>query len=190
VSNFEFVFSLLVILLGLALAEVLGGAARVAKRRPKLAVGWATGLLAAWVCEEIVLFWRVARRAQDTIDTSPATLFAGFAITALYYFAGALVFPEKLEGRASLDDYFMEEKAKVIGAVLGAYALAYALRPAVMGWASWAWMSWLDWVIIVLLFAAGIAAILTRRLKVATALLAFLVLLDLSDPIEWLIWPH
>lgn len=189
-SSFEFVFTLLVILLGLALAEVLGGAARVIKRRPRIAIGWATGLLAAWACEEIVLFWRVVWRARGSIDDSPATLFAGFAITALYYFAGALVFPDELKGRTSLDDYFLQDKAKVIGSLLGAYALAQLLRPAAMGWASWSFMGWIDWAVLVLLFAAGIAALLTRRLGVATALLAFLVLLDLSDPIEWLIWPH
>ena len=43
-SNFEFVFSLLVILLSLALAEVLGGLARVTKRR-KVAIGCLTVLV-------------------------------------------------------------------------------------------------------------------------------------------------
>lgn len=189
-SNFEFVFSLLAILLGLALGEVLGGVARVIKRRPRLAIGWATGLLAAWTCEEIVLFWRVVWRARATIDDSPATLFAGFAITALYYFAGALVFPDAMDERVSLDSYFMEEKAKAIGALLAAYAAAFLLRPALMGKASWSFMGWVDWVVLAVLFAAGAAALLTKRLKIATALLALLVLLDLSDPIEWLIWPH
>jgi hypothetical protein len=36
-SNFEFLFSLLVILLGLGLGHVLGGLASVVKRRPPLA---------------------------------------------------------------------------------------------------------------------------------------------------------
>ncbi len=38
---------------------------------------------------------------------------------------------------APLDDYFMEEKAKVIGAILIAVALSSVLRPAVMGRAGW-----------------------------------------------------
>lgn len=189
-TNFEFVFSLLVILLGLALAEVLGGLARVVKRRPRLAVGWATGLLAVWACEEIVLFWRVVWRARATLDDSPATLFGGFAITALYYFAGALVFPDELNGRAGLDSYFLEEKGKVIGALLSALAFAYLLRPAVMGWTSWTFMGWFDWVSMALLFVLGGTAMVTNRLNVATGLLAALVVLDLIDPVEWIIWPH
>ena len=62
-TNFEFVFSLLVILLGLGLAEVFGGLARVVKERPRVQIGWATGLLAtwqstAWVGAEAGLFKR------------------------------------------------------------------------------------------------------------------------------------
>ena len=124
-TNFEFVFSLLAILLGLALAEVLGGLARMLKQRPRVPIGWATGLLATWTILETVLFWRVAWRARDALpDTSPALL-VGFVITALYYFAAALVFPDELSGRETLDDYFMAEKAKSIGAVYAAGAIAY-----------------------------------------------------------------
>ncbi len=47
-SNFEFVFSLLVILLSFALAEVLGGLARVVKRSPRIRIGWASSLIATW----------------------------------------------------------------------------------------------------------------------------------------------
>jgi hypothetical protein len=54
-TSFEFVFSLLVILLGLALGQLLTGLARVVKR-PGLRLGWATGLLAFWVMGETVVF--------------------------------------------------------------------------------------------------------------------------------------
>ena len=73
-SNFEFVFSLLVILLGLALAEVLGGLARVLKRRPRIRVGWATALIATWTTTETVLFWRVVWRARNTLPDKSAVL--------------------------------------------------------------------------------------------------------------------
>ena len=41
-SNFEFVFSLLVIILGLGLTAIFSGFARVTKARPKVQIGWAT----------------------------------------------------------------------------------------------------------------------------------------------------
>jgi hypothetical protein len=188
-SNFEFVFSLLAILLGLALAEVLGGLARVIKRRPRLKIGWATGLLASWATLEIVLFWRVAWRARDYLpDTSPALL-TGFAITGLYYFAGALLFPEDIAERDTLDDYFMQEKAKVIGALLAAAIIAYGARPAVMGAASWSYMIWFDYLALTSGLIAGLLAIFTRRKGVAIACLGVLVLIDTLDPIQTIFWP-
>src|SRR3954453_18655713 len=107
-SNFEFVFSLLVILLGLGLGEVFGGLARVVKARPRVRIGWATGLLATWTITRTVLFWRVIWRTRDALPDASASLLAGTLICGLYYFAGALVFPDSLEDRNSLDDYFME----------------------------------------------------------------------------------
>ncbi len=189
-SSFEFVFSLLAILLGLALAEVLGGLARVIKRRPRVRIGWGMGLLTTWSITEIVLFWRVAWRARNYLpDTSPALL-AGFAITALYYFAGALLWPEELDRRDSLDDWFMQEKAKVIGALIAANTLAYGLRPLIMGRASWAYMEWFDVASLTGLTIAAIVAIVTKRRGVAIACLAVLVAIDALDPVEAILWPN
>lgn len=189
-TNFEFVFSLLGILLGLALAEILHGLARVVKRRPILRIGWATGLLAAWALLEIVLFWRVAWRARDYLpDTSPALL-VGFVITALYYFAGALLFPADLEMRETLDDYFMQEKAKVVGALFAAAVIAYVARPAVMGNASWSYMTWFDVTALSSMFVAALGAIVTRNRHVAIACLGVLVLFDALDPVQAIFWPN
>ena len=188
-TNFEFVFSLLAILLGLALAEVLGGLARVVKRRPAVRLGWPTGLLSTWAILEIVLFWRVAWRARDYLpDTSPALL-VGFAITALYYFAGALIFPEDLGQRETLDDYFMQAKAKVVGALLAAAVIAYGARPLVMGAASWSYMTWFDVTALSCLFVGAVVAIITKKRRVAIASLAILVLIDALDPIQTIFWP-
>jgi hypothetical protein len=178
-TNFEFVFSLLVILLGLGLAEVFGGLARVVKERPPVRIGWATGLLATWTIMRTVLFWRVIWRTRDALPDVSAALLAGTLICGLYYFAGALVFPTKLEGRTSLDDYFAQEKSKAIGALLAAMALAYGLRPAVLGWASWSYMTWLDWIGLAIIFSAGLVAMLTKRRGVAIASLSVLVGWDL-----------
>jgi hypothetical protein len=189
-TNFEFVFSLLGILLGLALAEVLGGLARVVKRRPTLRLGTPTALLASWAILEIVLFWRVAWRTRDFLpDTSPALL-VGFAITALYYFAGALLFPDDLELRETLDDYFMQEKAKVVGALLAAAVIAYGARPLVMGPASWSYMTWFDLTALASMFVSAVVAILTKERRVAVASLSILVLIDVLDPIQTIFWPN
>jgi hypothetical protein len=189
-TNFEFVFSLLAILLGLALAEVLGGFARVLKHWPRVQIGWATGLLATWTILEIVLFWRVAWRARDALpDTSPALL-VGFAITALYYFAAALVFPSDLEERETLDDYFLQEKRRVIGALLAASVIAYGTRPLIMGAASWSYMTWFDATALTSMFVASLVAIFTKSRALAIGALVVLVLFDALDPIQTIFWPN
>jgi len=190
VSNFEFVFSLLVILLSLALAEVLGGLARVVKRRPRIRIGWPTALLATWVTTETVLFWRVVWRARNALTDQSAVLFAGFIVTACCYFAAALVFPDDLDGRTDLDDYFAQEKGKVIGALLAANLLAFGLRPFAMGWASWSYIEWWGWVLLSLVFVAGIAAIVAKRPAVVIGCLWVLVAIDLLDPVESILVPN
>ena len=188
-SNFEFVFSLLAIILGLGLAQVLGGLASAVKRRPGLKIGWGTGLLATWVTTETVIFWEIIWRARDVLPNDSVALFPGVAVTALYYFAAALVFPDDLDRRASLDDYFMREKAKAIGAILAALALAFAWRRAAMGPDAWAAIPWYAWASMAIIYVAGPAAILTRRRGIAIAALTVLVVTDLLDPIESILWP-
>lgn len=182
-SSFEFVFSLLVILLGLGLGQLLTGLARVVKR-PGLRLGWATGLLAAWVISETIIFWRIIWRTRDVLPDTSTALFAGFTVTGLYFFAASLVFPDEIEGRTDLDDYFMAEKAKVIGAVLAAIALAFLFRSAIMGWASWSVLTWIDWVSLALIYMLGTMAMLTKRIRVAIACLAILV-----APVDLLLEP-
>ena len=174
-TNFAFVFSLLAIILGLGLAEVFGGLARAVKARPKVRIGWATGLLAVWTIARTALFWRFIWRTRDTFPDSSASLLGGVFICGLYYFAGALVFPDEMEGRTDLDAYFMQEKAKAIGALLAGTALAYALRPEIIGWASWSYMDWLDWTGLVIIFGAGSLAMLTKHRSLAIGSLALLV---------------
>jgi hypothetical protein len=187
-SNFEFLFSLLVILLGLGLGHVLGGLASVVKRRPELSIGWGSGLLAAWVMAETVIFWRIIWRARDALPDTSAALFAGFAITALYFFAGALVFPDDLDGRTSLEDHFVQVKAKVIGAILAAVALSLTLRHLVLGNASWTVLTVFDWASLTMIYVLGPVAMLTKRAKIAIACLAVLVALDLIEPVGSLLW--
>jgi len=188
-TNFDFAFSLFVILLGLGLTEVFSGLARAVKARPKVRIGWATGLLATWIIMRTTLFWRFIWRTRVAFPDSSAALLAGVAICGLMYFAAALVFPNERQHHTSLDDYFMQEKTKAIGALLAGTALAYALRPALLGWASWSYMTWLDWLGLAVIFGGGAIAMLTRRRGMAIAALAVLVAENVLGPVARAIWP-
>ena len=187
-TNFDFAFSLFAILLGLGLAEVFGGLARALKARPRVRIGWATALLATWTVMRTALFWRLIWRTRNAFPDSSAALLAGVLICGLFYFAGALVFPDALEGRTGLDDYFMQDKAKAIGALLAADALAYALRPLILGWASWSYMKWLDWLGLAIIFGVGSVAMLTKRRGLAIGSLAVLVADGLFESAARAIW--
>ena len=189
-TNFEFVFSLLVIMLGLGLSQVLSGLAGVVRRRPKLKVGWGTGLLATWVTCETVIFWEMFWRLRNALPWVTPALFAGLAMTGLYFFAGSLVFPDDLADRETLDSYFMQEKARVIGAILLAIVLSYAFRAAVWPWSSWQKLPGYIWVELAIIYVGGFVAAVTKRREVAIACLAVMVVVDLFDPIGTLIWPN
>ena len=135
-----------------------------------------------------LLLWRVIWRTRETLPDTSVSLLAGALICGLYYFAGALVFPDTIEGRTGLDDYFEEEKSKAIAALLAAMVLAYSLRSAVLGWASWSYMRWPDWLSLALIFGAGTIAMLTKRRRVATACLAVLVATDLLISVARTLW--
>ena len=81
-SNFEFVFSLLAIILGLGLADVFGGLARAVKARPKVRIGWATGLLALWTIMRTALFWRLIWRTRDKFPDSSVPCWAAYSFAA------------------------------------------------------------------------------------------------------------
>lgn len=187
-TSFEFVFSLLVILLGLGLGQLLSGLARVVKR-PGLRLGWATGLLATWVMAETIIFWRIIWRTRDVLPDESAALFTGFLITGLYFFAAASVLPDEIDDSTSLDDYFMQAKAKAIGALLAAIALSLVLRPLVMGSASWSILNWFDYASLAIIYVAGTVAMLIKRRGVAIAALAVLVVIDLLEPVASVVWP-
>lgn len=117
-SGFEFVFSLFGLLLGLALAAGLGGLARALKLRRRVRIGWPTALLGLFVSCDVVTFWMYGWSMRDVIPISWPALFGGFVVTALYYVAASLVFPDDPEDWGDLNTYFDTHRRTVLGAVL------------------------------------------------------------------------
>lgn len=117
VSSFEFIFTLFGLLLGLSIAEVLGGLVRIAKLRQNLRIGTLTPLLGAFVLLDLLSFWMGAWDYREAIPLLFTTLVFGLAITGLYYLAASLVFPDRPEEWGDLDDYYLAHRRKVLGAV-------------------------------------------------------------------------
>ena len=135
-TPFEFTFSLLGLLLGLSLAEVLGGLARVLKQRKEVQLGWLTPLLGLLVMLDLASSWALAYSLKEAIPANFLTLVIGLFVTGLYYLAATLVFPDDASKWPDLDDYYFRHKKQVLGGILASRVLARAAQFA-LGAAGW-----------------------------------------------------
>lgn len=126
-SPFELVFALFGLLLGLAVAEVLGGFARAVKlrrsRRKTVRVGWLTPLLGLFVILDLTSFWIAAYLARDQLHADYLTLIAVLAIVGIYYLAASLIFPDDPEEWPDFDEHYDRQNRAVIGGLLTANLL-------------------------------------------------------------------
>jgi hypothetical protein len=123
---FEFVFTLFGLLLGLSLAEVLGGYARAMRSGASAPVRFLTPMLGLLVMLDLITFWAITWLARDKIIVANLNLFAGFVITAVYYLAATNIFPESGPRQGDYDDHYFAIKRKVIGAILFCNLATYA----------------------------------------------------------------
>lgn len=119
-SAFEFVFSLFGLLLGLSLAEVLGGLVRVVQARRSVRIGWLTPMLGLIVMLDLTTFWSIAWVFRDKIPPALLTLVIGLLVSGIYYFAASMVVPKAVEPGIDLDDYYLAHRREVLGAVIAA----------------------------------------------------------------------
>jgi hypothetical protein len=153
-SDFDLLFALLSLLLGLSIAEVLKGFARVlrlqARQRaaakgalrvregadtpPPVRVGWLVPLLGAYVLLDQLSFFTAAFTFRDTLTANLATLLAILVVVGGYYLVAALVFPDDPGDWPDFDRYYDEHNRLILGfalfAALAQLAMGLAVRPA------------------------------------------------------------
>ena len=119
-DRFEYVFSLIGLLLGLSLVEVLSGLVKTHKARATIKVGWLTPMLGTLVILHVTSFWGITWGLREFLPpTIWQTLGAGVAIAGAYYFAAASVFPDHLHADEDLDAHYWQHKRGVVGIILG-----------------------------------------------------------------------
>jgi hypothetical protein len=114
---FSIVFSLFGLILGLSVAAVLTGFARVLRMRPKVKMGWLSPLLGAFVILDLISFWNGAWRAHDYIRPEYGFLFLALIITGTYYLAASTVFPQAGETVADFDAHYFENRRWIMLAI-------------------------------------------------------------------------
>lgn len=143
-SQFEFIFTLYSLLLGLSLVELLSGLGRTVKARLHVdkagagafKIGWLTPLLGLFVMLDLLSFWSAAWAVRDMISVTGATLMAIMLFASSYYLAAHLVFPDTIPSNGDLDPHYFRVNRIVIGVLfvllfvqLGFYLTQPALAP-------------------------------------------------------------
>lgn len=174
-SGFEFIFTLFGLLLGLALAEGLGGLSRALKASHKVRIGWATALVGIFVSCDVVTFWMYGWALRELLPLSWPVLFGGFVVTAMYYIAASLVFPGDTEEWSDLDAYFDKHHRKVLGAVFLCNVALIATTAGLIGLGD---LSGPRTIILTWsFFPVTLLAIVARDRRIVIACLAYLILL-------------
>lgn len=117
-NGFEYLLTLFGLLLGLALAEGLGGLANALHARRRTPIGWPTALLGLFVSCDIVSFWMNGWILREILPVSWPVMFGGFVVTAVAYVSASLIFPKDPEDWADIDAHFERNRATVIGSLL------------------------------------------------------------------------
>ncbi|HEX8193575.1 MAG TPA: hypothetical protein VF552_11825 [Allosphingosinicella sp.] len=139
-SDFEFVFSLFGLLLGLGLAAGLGGLARALKSRHRVRIGWSTSLLALLLSCDLVTFWGYAWSIRAHVPATFPVLFFGFVVTAIYYVAASLAFPDDPDEWEDLEGHFARHRRTVLAGMFVANAMLIGAAIALTGFGP-GWLS-------------------------------------------------
>lgn len=116
-DSFSFVFSLFGLLMGLALAEVIGGFGSAIELRHKVRIGWLTPLLGLLIAFDLTSFWTFAWQVRDAIPVNFVSLAAGLVIFGIYYLIAQLAYPDDLDLWPDLDAYYFAHKKWLLGGI-------------------------------------------------------------------------
>ena len=118
-SQFEFIFTLYSLLLGLSLVELISGLGRTLKARlhveAALKIGLLTPLLGFFVMLDLLSFWSAAWAVRELISVTGVTLMAIMLFASSYYLAAHLVFPDVIPPDGDLDKHYFRVRRVVIG---------------------------------------------------------------------------
>lgn len=129
-TDFEFIFVLYALVLGLSLVELLAGFGRTLENEfesdadgARFKIGWLTPLLGVFVLLDLLSFWIFAWTVQSLIKVTPAALLAVMTFAASYYLAARLVFPTRPQSFEDLDTHYFRVRRTVMGILI---ALVFA----------------------------------------------------------------
>lgn len=124
-SDFEFVFILYALILGLSLIELLTGMGKALELKfaadagdKSFTIGWLTPALAVFVLLDLLSFWIFAWRVRDAMVVSPPSLLAVMAFASAYFLAARMVFPSDPARFADLDTHYFRVRGLVMAILI------------------------------------------------------------------------
>ena len=135
-TQFEFIFALYALLLGLSLVEVLSGLGRTLELRfardagdtggESFSIGWLTPLLAVFVILDLLSFWMFSWSVQPLVKVDARTLLGVVCFASAYYLAARLVFPTDPERFPNLDTHYFRVCRTVLGMLIALVFVQWA----------------------------------------------------------------
>lgn len=117
-TEFEFLFSVFGLLIGLTLVEIaikFADAIDAHHRRP---IGWLTPLLALFVLIDVAGYWLFSWSLRDLLHVRWRTVFIALSVAMIYYLSASMIFPRSEGEWKTLDEHYWARKRLVIGGVL------------------------------------------------------------------------
>lgn len=141
-DEFSYIFELFALLLGLAVAEMLGGFGQVLKLRArrkagvdehaiKVRVGWLVPLLGLLVLVDLATFWSGLWMARNGLEMTMLTVFCVLALIGGYYLVATQVFPDEPQVWPDFDKWYWLQKRFVVLGVFTINVLAQGLVLAI-----------------------------------------------------------
>jgi hypothetical protein len=147
VDSFSYFIVFYSLILGLALAELLGGFALMVRAHALRKLEPQTSLVALLTLLGIVTEWVDSWHSLKSVTIDLAGLWAPVLLAISYYLAAAVVFPHRDADHERLADYYQERRPFIMGMILVASLLDnftyrhiliedFQLRPALF----WLWL--------------------------------------------------
>ena len=142
-TDFEFLFAVFGLLIGLTFIEIAVKFADAIDAHSRRPMGVLTPLLALFVMLDVSAFWLFTWSVRSLLLVRWHIVFIGLVVAMVYYLSASMIFPRSEGEWRSLDDHYWERKRLVIGGVLLVESglMAWQLTRAVPALSdSWFWI--------------------------------------------------